>query len=41
VVSVAAVVDEADLAVEAFELRVRQSEFDGGEDALPVGTQRA
>src|SRR5262245_23531848 len=37
VVAVAAVVDEADLAVEAFELGVRQAEVDGGEDLIAVG----
>jgi hypothetical protein len=36
VVSVAAVVDEPDLAVEAFALAVGQAEFDGGEDAFVV-----
>ena len=39
-VAVTAMVDEADLRVEAFELRVRQSEIDGGEDPLPVGLHR-
>ena len=37
VVAVAAVVDQADLGVEAFELGVGQAEFDGGEDPVPVG----
>ena len=37
VVSVAAVVDQPDLAVEAFEFAVAQAEFDGGEDAVAVG----
>jgi len=38
VVAVAAVVDQADLAVETFELGVRQAELDGGEDAVAVGS---
>ena len=36
-VSVAAVVDQSDLAVEAFELAVGQAELDGGQDAVAVG----
>jgi hypothetical protein len=37
VVSVAAVVDQSDLAVEPFELGVGEPEFDGGEDVVAVG----
>lgn len=41
VVAVATVVDEADLAVESFELRVRQPELDSGEDPVAVGADRS
>jgi hypothetical protein len=35
------VADQADFAVEAFEVAVGEAEADGGEDALAVLTQRA
>ncbi len=37
----AAVADEPDLAVEAFEAAVGQAEANGGEDAVAVSAQRA
>jgi hypothetical protein len=37
----AAVADQADLAVEAFEAAVGEAEADGGEDPVAVRSQRA
>jgi hypothetical protein len=39
--AVAAVADQADLAVEAFEAAVGEAEADGGEDPVAVGSERA
>src|SRR5205807_5065064 len=39
-VAVASVVDQADLRVESLQLRVRQAEPDGVEDAVAVGSDR-
>src|SRR5712691_11826512 len=39
-VAVASMVDQADLRVESLQLRVRQAELDGVEDALAMGSDR-